>query len=177
MHFDEQEEWERWQAAWNKVQIVRSVDYGLFTFGESELPYYLVCHPAKPNELVKVSRGEVRVTRPMIITPHNAPPVLSNFFEDHDDENIVSHLLARMASFRHLRLDNRSQSQQFSSDSVEEVVDRINADLDRDDEDRIAILTAPAPLAGVAVLRYATERIMRSAPDNIQELRERGFLP
>ena len=38
----------------------------------------------------------------------------------------------------------------------------------------VAIL---AGLAGLAVLRYAAERIMQSAPDNIQELRERGFLP
>jgi hypothetical protein len=26
-------------------------------------------------------------------------------------------------------------------------------------------------------LRYAAERVWNSAPDNIQELRERGFLP
>ena len=32
-------------------------------------------------------------------------------------------------------------------------------------------------LAGFAVFRYAAERVMKSAPENIQELRERGFLP
>jgi hypothetical protein len=41
----------------------------------------------------------------------------------------------------------------------------------------VAILSAPASLSGFAVFRYATERILSSAPDNIQELRERGFLP
>jgi len=29
----------------------------------------------------------------------------------------------------------------------------------------------------MAVLRYAAERVMASGPDNMQELRERGFLP
>ena len=38
----------------------------------------------------------------------------------------------------------------------------------------MAIHTAPA---GVAVLRYTAEPIMQSAPDNLNELRERGFLP
>jgi len=27
------------------------------------------------------------------------------------------------------------------------------------------------------VLKYATDRVWHSAPDNLQELRERGFLP
>ena len=49
--------------------------------------------------------------------------------------------------------------------------------LDDEEEDRVAILTAPQNLAGIAVLRYAAERVLKSAPDNIQELRERGFLP
>jgi hypothetical protein len=41
----------------------------------------------------------------------------------------------------------------------------------------VAILSAPHRLGKFAVLRYTAERIMESAPGNIQELRERGFLP
>ena len=62
-------------------------------------------------------------------------------------------------------------------DSMDAAVEKINRRLDEDEEDQIAILTAPANLAGIAILRYATERVFKSAPDNIQELRERGFLP
>jgi hypothetical protein len=57
------------------------------------------------------------------------------------------------------------------------MVDKLNRQLDDEEEDRVAILTAPARLGRVAVLRYATEQVMRSAPENVQELRERGFLP
>jgi hypothetical protein len=60
---------------------------------------------------------------------------------------------------------------------VEEAVARLNRQLDGDDDDHIAILTAPARMAAFAVFRYATERVWQSAPDNVQELRERGFLP
>jgi hypothetical protein len=175
--FADAEDYARFRAAWDAVRIARPVSLGLFTFGESELPYFLVLPTGVPKTPISVKRGEVRVTRPMIITPDNAPPELQNFFEDHGEELAASHLLARSASFRHLKLDNRTTSQEVSSDSVEEVVDRLNRQLDREEEDRVAILVAPAPLAGIALLRYVTDRIIESAPGNLQELRERGFLP
>jgi hypothetical protein len=62
------------------------------------------------------------------------------------------------------------------TDSVEEAVARLNRQLDDEDEDRVAILCAPESLARFAIFRYAAERVLQSAPDNIQELRERGFL-
>ena len=63
------------------------------------------------------------------------------------------------------------------TDTIEEAVDRLNRRLDDEEEDRVAILTAPAGLSGVALLKYASERIIESAPDNLNDLRERGFLP
>jgi hypothetical protein len=104
-------------------------------------------------------------------------PEFRDFFEDATDDGIIDFLLARTASFSNLKLTNRSGETKLVSDSVEEIVSRLNRQLDDEEEDRVAILTAPSPLAGVAVLKYATERVLSSAPDNVQELRERGFLP
>ena len=87
------------------------------------------------------------------------------------------YLLARSAHFSSLQFVNQQGEKQIVSDSIDEAVDRLNRKLDDEEEDQIAILTAPANLGGVAVLRYTAERIWESAPDNIQELRERGFLP
>lgn len=167
---------ESFHAAWEAVRTVRPVGYSLFTFGISDLPYYLVLAPER-GELVNVIRGEVKITRPMIITPDNAAPELQNFFSDDDDNLAASYLLARTASFSHLKLNNRKHHEQQVTDSVEEAVARLNRQLDSEEEDRVAILAAPAPLAGFAVLKYAADRVIQSTPDNIQELRERGFLP
>ncbi len=164
-------------SAWDSVRIVRPVGYSLFTFGVSDLGYFLVLAPQSEGELVSVIRGEVKITRPLIITPDNAAPSLQNFFSDDDENSVASFLLARTASFSHLRLDNRRQHQQQVTDSVEEAVARLNRQLDQEDEDRVAILVAPAELGGFAVLKYAADRIIQSAPGNIQELREKGFLP
>ena len=167
----------RFHAAWDSVKIVRGVRYSLFTFGESDLSYYLVLSGLKPDQAVSVTQGDVKITRPLIIRPDNSPPEFENFFEDADDEDLAQFVMSRTASFSNLKLQNRAGSKRLVSDSVEETVAILTRKLDDEDEDRIAILTAPAELAGFAVLKYASERILQSIPDNIQELREKGFLP
>ena len=47
---------------------------------------------------------------------------------------------------------------------------KINRKLDADEEDRIAILTAPENLAGIAILRYATERVFHELSISRQQL-------
>lgn len=165
------------RTAWESVRVARGVGLGLFTFGASELPYFLVIDSEKPNEPVEVTRGDINITRPLIITPGSDRPEFRNFFEGGEHEPLIDFLLARTAAFQNLRLDNRQTRKELQSDSVEEVVARLNQKLDEQEEDRVAILTAPYGLGGVAVLKYAAERVWQSAPDNIQELKERGFLP
>ncbi|MCA9109055.1 MAG: hypothetical protein R3B91_12050 [Planctomycetaceae bacterium] len=177
MHFPHNDPESQFHDAWRSVSIERPVSYSLFTFGESDLPYFLIVDAEQPREPVNLIKGEVKITRPLIITPNNAQPELRGFFENHEFDDVVEFMLQRTAAFSHLKLDNRQGPAQIVSDSVEEVVARLNAQLDADEEDRVAILTAPYGLGGLALLRYATERVWQSAPDNIQELRERGFLP
>lgn len=167
----------RFRELWNSVSIARNVPYTLFTFGDSELEYYLIVDSEQPRDPVEVRRGSVKITRPLLITPNSHQAELLNFFDNEEDEGIVDFLLARTAAFSNLQIENRQKKSAFQSDSVEEVVSRLNRSLDSDDEDRIAILTAPYGLGGMAVLKYTTNRIMESAPGNIQELREKGFLP
>ena len=63
------------------------------------------------------------------------------------------------------------------SDSSQEVIEKLNLQLDAEEEERVTILSAPSHLAGFAVMKYAMDRVLESGPHNIQELRERGFLP
>lgn len=174
----------RFMRAWNAVEIARPVTQGLFTFDVSELPYYLVCGGRKPGATVTITRGEVHISRPLIITPDNMRPEFENFFEerefdsdDSDNSEFVQFLLARTAAFRNMKVNNKAGTKKIVTDTVEEAVDKLNKQLDAEDEDRIAILTAPPKLAGLALLKYTTERVMASAPENVQELREKGFLP
>lgn len=177
MNFEDFEHESRFREAWQSVTIARAVPYTLFTFGESVLPYLLVCPVSQAEAPVAVTRGEVCITRPMLITPDNSRPDFQNFFETDDEEEVVSFLLARTAHFPNLKFDNKSGGRRIISDTVQGAVAKLSQQLDDREEDRVAILTSPANLGRVAVLRYATEQVMRSAPENLQELRERGFLP
>lgn len=177
MLFSDFDEELRFRNAWESVQIVRDVEYSLFTFGDSDLPYYLVCEPDTPGDLVSIQRGDVNIARPMILTPDNSHPEFRDFFDESEGGQFIEFLLSRTAAFSNLKMTNRYGPVKLVSDSVEEIVAKLNQELDGEEEDRVAILTAPAALGGLAVLRYTTERVLSSAPDNVQELRERGFLP
>lgn len=177
MLFNPFEDEARFMRAWHAVEIARPVQQGLFTFDVSDLPYFLVCGGRKPGATVRVTKGEIKVSRPLIITPENMRPEFEDFFEESDEADFVQFLMARTAAFSNLKIRNSSSEKKLVSDSIEEVVEKLNKQLDSEDEDRVAILTAPPKLGGVALLKYTTERVMASAPDNVQELRERGFLP
>ena len=177
MDFNEFDPEKMFYEAWQAVAIVRPVHYSLFTFGETVLPYFLVCGNQAGTDPLSVRRGDIRINRPMILTAENSEPEFENFFENSDEEGLARFLLARTAKFSNLKFLNQSREQELVYGSMDAAVEKINRRLDDDEEDRIAILTAPENLAGIAILRYATERVFQSAPDNIQELRERGFLP
>ena len=149
----------------------------MFTFGDSDLPYFLVTPQAKDEDMVKIRNGQITVSRARIITPDSMRPELRDFFEDNEDLGFAEFFMSRSAAFSNLKLSNQRGTEEIVTDTVEEAVDRLNRRLDAEEEDRVAILTAPTGLAGFALLKYASERITESAPDNLNELRERGFLP
>ncbi|MFP6762977.1 MAG: hypothetical protein VB858_05145 [Planctomycetaceae bacterium] len=177
MLFPDFEEEMHFRSGWDSVQIARPVEYSLFTFGASDLPYYLVRQPDQPGGMVSVQRGDVQIARPMILTADTSHPEFRDFFQDDDGDQFISFLLSRTAAFSNLKMTNRCGPEKLVSDNMEEIVAQLNRQLDNEEEDRVAILTAPANLGGLAILKYTTERVLTSAPDNVQELRERGFLP
>ncbi len=177
MDFDSYNQEDQFHSAWNAVKIERGVEYSLFTFGDTDLPYYLITKGTADDPMVTVREGSVNVARPRIITPENMHPEFRNFFESEAEYGYVEFLMARTAAFGNLKLTNNEGPTRIVTDTVAEAVSKLNKQLDDIEEEHTAILSAPEALSGFAVLRYASERVMSSAPGNIQELRERGFLP
>ena len=93
-----------------------------------------------------------------------------------DGERVVRFLMSRGVKFGDVTLAHRARRRGKSTAGVQETVDRLRREHDEED-DRTAILLAPHGLGGVALVRYAAECIIESAPGNVGELRERGFLP
>ena len=96
--FDNFEQFQQFRAAWTSIRIERSVEMGLFTFGDTDLPYYLVTSSAK-SQTVGIRRGSVTISRARIITPDSLHPEIRNFFEEHEDIGYIEKLLTRSAAF------------------------------------------------------------------------------
>ena len=162
------------------VRLARDVRRSLFTFGDTALPYLLV-QPGEDGRAT-LAQGSVTVARPTILTPSSEPEFFG-FFEElaeaagADLADFVQFALQRTAAFHRLKVNNEFGLSQQPGGDVAEVVDRANRRLDDEEDEDTAILVAPRGLGPLAVLKYAATRISRSGPDNIQELRERGFLP
>ena len=93
------------------MRIERAV--GLFTFGDSDLPHYLVTSSSDRDAagkavMAKVRRGNVTVSRARIITPDTMNPELPNFFEEHEETGLIEFLMSRTAAFSNLKLSNES---------------------------------------------------------------------
>ena len=177
MMFDEFEREMHFRRMWEAVRIERGVKYSLFTFGDSKLPYFLVTPQSGDGDLVKVCRGQVTISRARIITPENMRPEFRELFEDSEDFGLAEFMMARSAAFSNLKLSNERGAERIVTDTVEEAIDRLNTQLDDEEEEHVAILSAPIGLTGIALLKYASQRITDSAHDSLNELRERGFLP
>jgi len=175
--FEDHERERFFQQLWESVQIERGVSYSLFTFGDSELPYFLVTPADGENKTVAVRQGQVTISRAQIMTPDNMRPEFQNFFENSDEFGAAEFLMSRTAAFSNLKLSNHQGSERIVTDTIQEAVDQLNNRLDSEEEEHTAILSAPAGMAGFALFKYASQRVMSSAQDNLQELRERGFLP
>ena len=174
--FEDFERERHFHQLWESVRIERPVTFSLFTFGDSDLPYFLVTS-AGTDDTVSVRQGQVTVSRARILTPDSMRPDVQDFFENADESGAAEFLMARTAAFSNLKLKNQQGSERVDTDTVDEAVDQLNRQLDREEEEHTAILSAPNGLAGLALFKYASQRILSSAPDNLQELRERGFLP
>ena len=154
--FEEYEQEAHFRRMWDTVRIERRVTYSLFTFGDSDLPYYLVTPQTGDEDTVRIRRGQVTISRARIITPDNMRPEFRDFFEEHEEHCFAYFLMARAAAFSNLKLSNHLGSEKIVTDTIEEAIDRLNQQLDSEEEDHVAILSAPAGLAGVALLKYAS---------------------
>jgi len=146
--FDEFEQFQRFKAAWSAVRIERTVEYSLFTFGDSELAYYLVTRRLERDPLSEFVAVRSRSPGLGLSRPKQCIRNCATSLEEQEDSGLTSFLMSRTASVFNLKLTNEAGLNGIVTDTVEEAVARLNRQLDSEEEDRVAVLSAPAELAG-----------------------------
>ncbi len=161
------------------TEILRAPKQSLYSFGTTNLYYYLVTEPvyaekSHPPETV-IREGKVIAERPKIVTPvylsrlEGFSPEARRYFESLlDEKSNVSGLL--------YTYKNEPKEMNIVSDSLSTAVAKLNEDLDRRGDPLVSIIKGMDELWDVSLMKFIHEITRTSLPDNVRQMGQRGLL-
>ncbi len=172
---------ERIREAVRHTKILRAPKQGLYTFGTTNIYYYLVTEPAY-SELIKnisetvVREGRVVAERPRIVTPYylcgleGFSSEARRYFEALSKEH-GQNIRGLFYSYK-----NESKELTIVSDNLLSVVERINAEIDKRGDPLAAIIRGEDALWDVSLMKFIYELTSSSFPENVRQMGSRGLL-
>jgi hypothetical protein len=172
---------ERIREAVARTEIIRAPKQNLFTFGTTNIYYYLVTEPAyaalaqNVTETV-VREGRVIAEKPRIITPYYLSSLegFSTNARHYFDHLIKTYGANAPGLFYAYR--NEPKELNIVSENLLAVVDKLTAKIDQHGDPLTAIIKGIDELWDVALIRFIFEMTSRSLGDNINQLGSRGLL-
>ena len=172
---------EKIKEAVERTEILRAPKRSLFTFGTTNIYYYLVTEPAY-SELINnvtetvVREGRVIAERPRIVTPYYLSG-LEGFSTDarkYFDALLETHGPNIPGLFYTYR--NEPKELNIVSDNLLSVVDKLNTGIDKRGDPLAAIIKGPDELWDVSLIKFIFEMTRSSLQDNIREMGASGLL-
>ena len=171
----------RIQQAVRNTEVLRAPKQSLYTFGITNIRYYLVTEPAYA-ELVKgaaetvVREGRVVAQRPRIVTPYYLSQLEG--FSSEAKRYFESLVREHGAVIRGLfyTYSNEPKGLSIVADSLPAVVDKISAEIDERGDPLAAIIRGEDELWDVSILKFIYEVTSRSLPHNLAQMGSRGLL-
>ena len=172
---------ERIRHAVRHTEILRAPKQSLYTFGMTNIYYYLVTEPAY-SELVKnitetvVREGKVIAERPRIVTPYYLSRVegfsseARRYFEALLKEG-GSNIPGLFYTY-----SNEPKELTIVSDNLLSVVDKLNAEIDKRGNPLAAIIKGEDELWDVSLMKFIYEMTRSSLQDNLRQMGGRGLL-
>ena len=163
------------------TEILRTPKQSLYTFGTTNIYYYLVTEPVY-SELMKntnetvVREGRVVAERPRIVTPYYLSRLegfsaeARRYFEESMQEH-GSNIHGLFYTYR-----NEPKELTIVSDSLLSVVDKLNAEIDKRGDPLAAIIKGEDELWDVSLIKFIYEVTRSSLQDNLSQLGSRGLL-
>lgn len=164
------------EEAFNKTKILRLPRQKIFTFWETNFQYYIVSpHEVEGTSLV--SHGGFQCSRPVIVSKQEP---FENKFLGFDElaqkfarssyQDLAYRLIQLGYTFKN---DFRSEEQVHLSNK--ETLKNLLEDNSIDKQSN-AILYTQSGYEHIGLMRAAFEMILRSAPNNVSQMQERGML-
>jgi succinate dehydrogenase flavin-adding protein (antitoxin of CptAB toxin-antitoxin module) len=172
---------ERIREAIERTEILRAPKQNLYTFGTTNIYYYLVTKPAYSDVIKETAEtvlreGRVIAERPKIVTPYyldnleGFSPEARRYFQALMEEHGTD-IRGLFYSYR-----NEPKGMNIITDNLDAIVDRLNAEIDRRSDPLTAIIKGEDTLWDVSIMKFIYEVTRNSAPDNLRQMGRRGLL-
>jgi hypothetical protein len=172
---------EKIRNAVENTEILRTPRQDLYTFGTTNIYYYLVTEPAYSDLIddateTVVREGRVRAERPRIVTPHYLYG-LEGFSTDARRyfEQLIETYGPNMPGLLYT-YRNEPGEMNIVSDHWRSVVEKLNARIDDKGDQLAAIIKGTDELWDVALMKFIFELTRRSLSGNVGQLDARGLL-
>jgi len=170
---------ERLAQAVSRTQVLRPPEQTLATFGVTNISYYLLTRPAYAagDEAETVVRmGCVIANRPRIVTPYYLSR-LDGFSTDarrYFQKLIETHGADTPGIYYTYR--NEPHGMDIISNGIDDVLAKINAEIDARNDPLAAIIRGEDTLWDVSLLKFIFEMTSASLGGNLADFRSRGLL-
>jgi len=172
---------QRIRYAVRHTEILRTPKQSLYTFGTTNIYYYLVTEPVY-SELMKnisetvVREGRVVAERPRIVTPYYLSRLEG--FSAEARRYFETVMREHGSNVRGLFYTYRNEPKELTivSDSLLSVVDKLNAEIDKRGDPLAAIIKGEDELWDVSLIKFIYEVTRSSLQDNLSQLGSRGLL-
>ena len=172
----------RIEYAVRHTEILRPPKRSLYTFGTTNIYYYLVTEPAY-SELIQnvtetvIREGRVIAERPKIVTPYYLSQLEGFSTEARRYFNaLVDEYGERGIHGLFYTYKNEPKELNIVSDNLLSVVDKLNAEIDKRGDPLAAIIKGEDALWDVSLMKFIFEITKSSVPDNLRQLGKQGLL-
>jgi len=172
---------ERIRDAVKHTEILRAPKQSLYTFGTTNIYYYLVTEPAY-SELIKnitetvVREGRVIAERPRIVTPYYLSRLEG--FSSEAKRYFEALMREHGSNIRGLFYTYKNEPKELTivSENLLSVVDKLNAEIDKRGDPLAAIIKGEDELWDVSLMKFISEVTSSSLQDNLRQMESRGLL-
>jgi len=167
-----------------QTEILRAPKQSLYTFGTTNINYYLLTRPAYPDagapagaptETV-VREGKVVAERPRIVTPYYLSRLEGFSGEARRYFEALIKEFGPQSSGMLYTYRNEPGGLNIISEDMRLVIEKINAEIDQRGDQLAAIIRGEDLLWDVSLLKFIFEVTRNSVGDNVQQMGQRGLL-
>lgn len=168
------QEFDFWYAV-NNTEVLELPRGKLETFGSTLINYRLVTELMDTHGQVRVREGRIHSFRPEILTAQSFTESPLEGFQTGQAEDFIRWLRQHEADFILLKYGFKIRQETITEsiihDTIENVVDRVRADLKAKTDPLSALVVGVDEPWEVCLLKLLVEVIQHSAPTNARELR------